>query len=514
MTPDVHPASGLGGLDIRSVVGALPTAAYACDRDGRILHYNEGAVALWGRTPGLDGPADRYCGAHARFDADGAAVPPDECEVARVLAAGQAQAGPEACFERPDGTRRIVRAHASPLHGPDGTLVGAMCVLVDVTDRKRTEDQLGRVQAMAALGQLARGMAHDFNNLLTVINGQASLLLDQATDVEPEREMLEEILTAGERARALTRRLLALSPSDGPDPEAMMPNRALADLEPTLRGIAGDDVAVVLSLDPRAGSVRIRSTDFEQILVNLTTNARQAMPDGGTLTLETREVWLDEAAADRLDLRQGTYVRTTVTDNGSGIPEDECRRVFEPFFTTRSACAASGLGLAVVQSILHHAGGTAEMASRPGAGTSVRIFLPAVDPPDRTPDEPTGGPPTVLLVEDEAAVRNFATKVLTREGYAVLEAADGEAALALLTERPASISVVVSDMVMPRLGGKELLQRIRRTMPDLPAILMSGYPERDFDDRGQGIEYLAKPFRPAELASMVRTAVERRARAG
>jgi PAS domain S-box-containing protein len=425
----------------------------------------------------------------------------------------------EVINRRKDGTLFPVYLSGSPLHDADGRPVAMIGVVTDLSERKRLEEQLRHSQKMEAVGRLAGGIAHDFNNLLTAINGYSELLLQR---LPPEQETLrgdvEEIRRAGERAANLTRQLLAFSRRQQLQPRVLDLNQALRDSLGILTAAAGPRVELVLEPAPDLWRVRADPSGLEQVLLNLVINARDAMPEGGVVRLITANRRLDDAALRNAGSRGGEFVLLEVRDTGHGMTADTRERVFEPFFTTKGPGKGTGLGLATVYGIVQQSEGHVEVDSTPGEGASFRVFLPRItmqvaEPrPERVSAAGPRGAERVLLVEDEDTVRSLAREVLQRRGYDVVEARDGGEALQLLDGQAANVALVVTDMIMPRLGGVELGRRLRERRPELPILFMSGYAD------GAGVQaprdepgpsFLKKPFTPEALATAVRRALDR-----
>ena len=380
---------------------------------------------------------------------------------------------------------------------------------------RREQEQLRQAQRLEALGQLAGGVAHDFNNLLTVITGFTELVLARLGSVDPPRSYLEEITKAGNRASALTRQLLAFSRRQALAPEVIDLNAVVADTEKMLRRVIGEDIELRLALDPELWRVLADRSQLDQILVNLAVNARDAMPRGGRLTIETANVELDLAYTDRHPpVRPGPYVRLTVSDTGCGMDAATQARIFEPFFTTKPPGEGTGLGLATVYGIVKQAEGYTWVYSEPGLGTTFKIYLPRAQVDVATtstaparPAAAAGGTETILVVEDEDQIRTLVRGVLRASGYTVLEARHGEEAVRLGEERPEPIHLLLADVVMPGMHGPELAERLVARHPGLKVLYMSGYTDQAVVERGvlqAGAPFLQKPFTPAVLRRKVR----------
>ncbi|HEX5761332.1 MAG TPA: response regulator [Thermoanaerobaculia bacterium] len=375
------------------------------------------------------------------------------------------------------------------------------------------DEQLRQTQKMEAVGRLAGGVAHDFNNLLTVILGYGSSAAARvAHDPEAAKE-LEEVLLAARRAAALTRQLLSFSRRQVLQPRLLDPNELVRGVERLLRRLLGEQVELQVELAPGVGRVLADPDQIEQVLLNLAVNGREAMPEGGRLTIETADVELDAVAAARQGgLESGRYVQIAVADTGVGIDPEARRRLFEPFFTTKEPGQGAGLGLASSYGIVRQSGGCILVYSEPGQGARFKIYLPragnAATPPPREAAAPR--PPaqaTVLLVEDDSALRRLARTVLEGKGYRVLEADSSDSALSLAAARAGEIDLLLTDVVMPGLSGPDLARRLRATRPALPVLLMSGYFDDAVEQDGLaefGTAFLQKPFNAAGLTSKVR----------
>jgi two-component system, chemotaxis family, CheB/CheR fusion protein len=426
-----------------------------------------------------------------------------------------------------DGSRFPVECSVTGVDFEGEALV--LVVARDITERKRAEEalhqaeeKLRQAQRMEAIGKLAGGVAHDFNNLLTAINGYSALGLAQAAPESGLHGYMEEINKAGERAASLTRQLLAYSRKQILVSKVLDLNFTVANTHKMLARLVGDHIHLALSLDASLGMVKADAGQMEQVLVNLVVNARDAMPNGGEITLKTRNADLDgdESPESVLPTPPGGYVVLSVTDNGSGMDAEVQKRIFDPFYTTKGIGKGTGLGLSVVQGIVAQSGGFISVESKPGKGSEFSIYLPreaAVEitpaPTDRRPGSGPRGSETVLLVEDEVTVRNFTRKLLEMQGYRVLEAHNGESAILVNEQhKELEIHLLVTDMVMPGMGGKDVALKFLATRPESHVLFMSGYTEDSMfgpDGAPPGVAlFLHKPFTPSEFAHAVREALD------
>jgi two-component system cell cycle sensor histidine kinase/response regulator CckA len=427
---------------------------------------------------------------------------------------------------RKDGTMRDVNISMCALRS-DGRLLGFVSIFSDFTERKRLEAQYRQAQKMEAVGQLAGGVAHDFNNLLTVIISYSQMLLSDIADDSTSRADVLEIKRAAERAALLTKQLLAFSRQQVLRPQILDLNLVIGELEQMLRRLLREDIGIVLTLDPELGAVAADPGQIEQIVMNLVVNARDAMPSGGRLSIETSNVMFDspyQLRASEAQLAAGAYVVIAVSDNGTGMPAQVQARIFEPFFTTKRTHEGTGLGLSTVYGIVKQSGGYITVYSEVGHGTTFKIYLPRVDAmadsqtsDDGTPMLAPRGGETVLIVEDDDALRTVACRALQQCGYEVLVACDGAEALAQCSRHEGGLHLVVTDMVMPEMSGVELAESIALRYPEVKVLLMSGYTRDETARRGIASEryaFLEKPFTPARLAARVRELLDGRSRAG
>jgi PAS domain S-box-containing protein len=495
---------------LRAVVDDSPLAIIIYSSDLVINRWNQAAAALFGLS------AEQAIGQSVL-----AIIPDGELAESTALrgrlAAGEVITNFETKRMRSDGSVRDVQLSECALHSANGDLTGFVAIVSDETERKSLEAQYRQAQKMEAVGQLAGGVAHDFNNLLTVIISYSQMLIGDMDEGSTPHADVREIKRAAERAALLTKQLLAFSRQQVLRPQVLDLNLVIGDLEQMLRRLLREDISIVFTLDAELGSVAADPGQVEQIVMNLVVNARDAMEAGGRLSIETANVFFEtpyQLRANEPPLEAGAYVMVAVSDNGAGMTADVQAHVFEPFFTTKRPHEGTGLGLSTVYGIVKQSGGHLAMYSEPGHGTIFKIYLPRVNTPvqaqaldDVAIDAAHEGGETVLIVEDDDALRIVARRALEKCGYAILEAPDGRAAMTMCAQHEGTLHLVVTDMVMPAMSGAELAERIAMSFPDVKVLLMSGYTRDEAARRGIASErysFLEKPFTPAKLASRVR----------
>jgi len=420
---------------------------------------------------------------------------------------------------RKDGTLFQEDATIGPVRDASGRLANYVAVKRDVTHEMGLERQLMQAQKMEAVGRLAGGVAHDFNNLLGVIAGYADIVRRKLRGDDPLKAKVEQIFKAAERAAGLTRQLLAFSRKQVLQPRIVDLNVLVSDVEKMLRRLIGEDVALATALDPGLGSVKADPGQIEQVLMNLAVNARDAMPDGGRLTIETRNVDVGpEEAARRPPTLIGSYVLLTVRDSGMGMDAETQSHLFEPFFTTKDVGKGTGLGLSTVYGIVKQSGGYIWCDSEVGAGTEFRIYLPRVDEEASPGRQPTAvrlehGSETVLLIEDDQSLRDLLREILEGAGYTVLVADGGDRALQIADGYPTAIQLIVTDVIMPGLSGRQAAERIKSARSEVEILFISGYTSEAIAKHGvleAGTHFLNKPFTAEELLRKVRDVLDRR----
>ncbi len=431
----------------------------------------------------------------------------------------------ERTYRRKDGTTLPVLVEDRLLRDKSGQIIGIRSTVEDITERRQTqealrksEEQLRQWQRVEAIGRLAGGVAHDFNNLLMTIKGCSELLLNAFDRRDPRREEVEEILKAGERATSLTRQLLAFGRRQVLQPQVLDLNSLVINMDKMLRRMIGEDIQLVTVLDQELWSVKVDPGMVEQVIMNLAVNSRDAMPNGGKLTIETANIIHDENYASRhISMKPGYYVMVAVSDNGCGMDKETQSHLFEPFFTTKEKGKGTGLGLSTVYGIIKQSGGNIWVYSEPSQGTTFKIYLPRVEktatvykPKASSPTAP-GGTETILLVEDEEAVRTMVSKILRNKGYTVLEAAHSEEAFEISERHEGPIHLMVTDVIMPQMSGPELAERLAPRLPEMKVLYMSGYPDNTIVQHGvlePGTAFLQKPFTLNALESKVREVLD------
>ena len=436
--------------------------------------------------------------------------------LAKVELAGRGEliAGLERRWNRKDGSPIDVAVWTAPMRGTERPASSIIMTIADISERKKLEEQLRHSQKMEAVGRLAGGVAHDFNNLLTVINGYGHMMLDTLNPGDRMHGHAEQIVKAGNQAAALTTQLLAFSRRQMIQPKAVDLNHLITNLEKMLRRVIGEDIALHTLLSPELASIKADPNQMEQVLINLVANARDAMPRGGALTVATKNVTLDEClSCEGGDIPPGSYVEMAVADTGEGMDAETRSHLFEPFFTTKERGKGTGLGLSSVYGSVRQNGGGIVVWSERGSGAAFRIYLPQLREPEpaRIPEPlPTGirrGTETILLVEDEAPLRRMLRESLSNAGYHVLEASDGADALRKWELQAAYIDLLLTDVVMPLVNGRELAKRMAALSPGMQVIYMSGYADDVIAYHGileDGTTVIQKPFSPSALLLKLR----------
>ena len=492
---------------LASIIDSSEDAILSKTLDGTITSWNKGAERIYGykaedvvgKNISILTPSDR---------------PNEISEILDKIANGESIEHYESVRLTKDGTHLDVSISVSPLRNAIGEIVGASAIARDITAQKRTEVQLRQSQKMEAVGRLAGGVAHDFNNVLGIINACTEFLRDRIDrDAEPAI-YVENIRKAIDRGTALTRQLLTFSRTSAIQPQILDLNERLKDISKLLRPLLGDDIEILIVPKSAAAVVEADPGQLDQIVVNLAVNARDAMPHGGKFILETAAVKFDDAFADqRQSLTAGKYVLLSVSDTGSGMDEKTASRIFEPFFTTKEPGKGTGLGLATVYGIVKQGGGHILVYSEPGHGTTFKIYLPSADHKiglqSKSETEAVGSKHlgnTILLVEDDDIMRGLTRQLLQEHGYTVVEANDGKSALQIVKSYPGAIDLMLTDVVMRRMGGPELAERLSVSHPNLKVVYMSGYTGELMANRKvlkPGVTLLEKPFTRTALLNTI-----------
>ena len=511
--PPVPPSGELDRLRLAAVVESSDDAIVSKDLDGTIRTWNRAAERIFGYTA-----AEMVGNSVFRL------IPPELHEEEHTLLAriraGEHIAHYETMRVRKDGQRILVSLTLSPLVDSEGRLIGASTIKRDVTAQRAMENQLQQAQRMESVGRLAGGIAHDFNNLLTVINGLSIMTAQRLPEGSPERQNLDQVVRAAERAAALTQQLLTFSRRQVAEVRMLDLNDLVTGLESLLRRLIGEHITLQVTRTHDLGRIRGNQAQLEQVLMNLALNARDAMPRGGLLSVATRNVEVtDLMGREQLRLTPGPYVMLSVSDTGVGMDAVTQANIFEPFFTTKSPGEGTGLGLSTVYAIVQQSGGAIYVYSEPDVGSTFKVYFPRVDVPveshgesaiaARLVDElPTLG--AVLVVEDEPGVRGFAGQVLSQAGYRVLEVATGEEALELASAPGETIAAVLTDVVLPGMNGRVLAERLRALHPGIAVLYMSGYTDDMVLRTGvvtDAANFIQKPFTPEGLLARIRSAL-------
>jgi PAS domain S-box-containing protein len=500
------------------ILNSIGEGVHWIDVDGRIRFENPAAAKMLGyEVSELIGKPAHATMHHTR--ADGAAYPQSECLIYATLRDGVVRRVTDEVFWRKDGSSFAVEYLCTPVYDKNGLSGGSVVIFADITGRKRLEAQLFQSQKLETVGKLAGGVAHEFNSIMTAIIGHSELMLRDLPSGDPLSQNAAGIRRAAERAATLTRQLLAYGRRAFLRPEALDLNQVMAGTEGMVRQIMGGDVDMRIVPAEGLRAVKADAGQIEQVIMNLAMNARDAMPNGGKLTLETANVSFDQEHVGRdPELKPGDYVMLAITDTGTGMSAEVKARAFEPFFTTKDVGQGTGLGLSTCYGIIKQSGGHISVYSEPGRGTTFKIYLPQVEPQVKillqrldSPDLPRGTE-TILLVEDDPALREMAATLLKRLGYTVLAAANGIEALSLKQPRDnGHIDLLFTDIVMPHMSGQELSERVRALCPHTRVLFTSAYTENAIVHQGvlnPGVALLQKPFTPSALARKLREVLD------
>ena len=497
----------------RELVDSSPIGIMYLDKDGTIVYENPAMGHLMGVPEGEKSPA---IGMKMQEIPNVKQAGGDEL-IRKLFSQGKIS-GEEFKYESLFGEQKILEVHASLRKNPAGETVGSVMMCVDITEHNKLEEQLRQSQKMEAVGLLAGGIAHDFNNLLTVITGNSSLAQMTLKDGDPLLEDINEITKAADRAAELTRQLLAFSRKQTLEPRILDLNQVILGMHKMLRRIIEEDI--VLSTVPSPGLWKVKADpgQLESVIVNLAINAKDAMSGGGELIIETANVELDEDyAASHAGAATGPHVMLAVSDSGTGMSEEVRAKIFDPFYTTKDVGKGTGLGLSTVYGIVKQSGGNIWVYSEIGKGTTIKIYLPAAhgDSIDVSPKSDRSvmprGDETVMVVEDNESVRKLAVKVLLRQGYKVIQASSGDEALRLCKEMPLPVDLLLTDVVMPHMGGSELVEHLSKMWPGFKVLYMSGYTSNAVVHQGildEGLNYIQKPFTPDSILRKVRDVLD------
>ena len=499
-------------MRLAKLVEHAPIGIFRSTRAGKVLSVNAALVRMLG-----------YATAAEVIDLDMARdVYADPAERQRLLDehpyTDREYDEMEATWKRKDGTPLHVELLGRAVRSAAGTIESYETFVRDVTEQRRLQRELVQAQKMEAVGRLAGGIAHDFNNLLTAILGSAELALETLPAGAPEREEVDEVRKAALRAADLTRQLLAFSRQQVIVPKVLNPNDVVGGMDKMLRRLLGEDVELRAALASDLGVVKVDPSQLEQVVLNLAVNARDAMPDGGTLTIETQNIELDQQYVQgHLSAQPGPYVMLAVSDTGVGMDAGTQARIFEPFFTTKEKGRGTGLGLATVYGIVKQSGGWIWVYSEPGHGTAFKVYFPRVAavaaPATASVAPPTSvrGSETILVVEDDETIRNLVLKVLKGNGYTVLAAANGDEAERVAGQHRGRIHLLITDVVLPGLSGPEVARRLVTTRTDTRVLYLSGYTNDAVLRRGvleAGVAFLQKPFTPGVLGRKIREVLD------
>ena len=502
---------------LRALLDSLTEGIVACNSEGTLTLFNR-TTREWHAVPEAARPPELKTFERRLLLPDGKTqLPMDAFPLVRALG-GERVRDVELLIQCGDGTERAVLVNGQPILDAQGRKLGAVVAAHDVSEKRQLERQLQQAQKMEAIGRLAGGIAHDFNNLLSVILGYGELILSDLEAGSALHGRISEIHRAGKRAADLTRQLLAFSRKQIIEPRILDLNALVLDTETMLRRLIGADVELVTRLASRIARVKADPGQLEQIILNLTVNARDAMPEGGKITFETADVECGaEFARRHPGAAAGPYVMLAVRDTGVGMTPEIKAKIFEPFFTTKEPGKGTGLGLATVYGIVRQSDGYISVDSRPGSGTTFSVYLPHVEGPadGGTPRAAAGAPPkgveTVLVVEDEEAVRDLISEGLKQLGYSVLSARDGAQALEVSRRHPAPIHLLLIDVVLPGRSGREVAADLTRLRPDLAVLYTSGHTDDEAVRHrvlDHGPAFLQKPFSQSDLALKLREVLD------
>lgn len=502
---------------LRTVIDAWPDIIYVKDTEGRYVLSNRAHTRNLGMTEPREivgrKPEDFFVGSRA------ARLSNEDLEIMR---SGREVLNREEVRISDNNEQRWFLTAKLPLHDASGKVTGLVAMSRDITEHKQTAEQLRQSQKMEAIGRLAGGVAHDFNNIMTAILGYSEMIARNAGDNAELKHDIDQIHAGGLRAAALTQQLLTFSRKQVTLAKPLNVNKVIQGMEQMLQRLIGENIRLSTNLNDHLDRVHADVHQIEQVIMNLVINARDAVGEGGLILIETSQVHLDGLSAQqKLDVAPGTYIRIAISDDGSGIPKEIQERIFEPFFTTKDQGKGTGLGLATSYGIIQQSGGHISLQSEFGAGSTFSIFLPSagpeieVVPPVAVAPVIPMGKEIILVTEDDQAVRELTCSLLEELGYHVLEASDGEEAIEVL--RGAKVDLLLTDVVMPRLGGRQLADRVRKSSPNTRILFTSGYNEEEVLQRGivsNEVAFIGKPFSTDALARKIRSVLDGSAQMG
>jgi len=499
-----------------ALLESVQVGIVACDERGVLTLFNQVARS-WHGLPAEPLPAEQWAEHYGWCLPDGRTpLRREQIPLFRALE-GERVSDVEMMIVPKQGEARTVLASGRPILDSEGNKLGAVAAMIDITERKHLEQQFRHSQKMEAVGHLAGGVAHDFNNFLTIITGYGQMIQRNLEPGSSMRAHVEEILKSGERAAALTRQLLTFSRRQDFSPRMLDLNTVVSSTENMIHLLMGNEIELLTVLPAGLGLVRGDPGQIEQIIMNLAVNARDAMPNGGSMTLETCNVELDETyARGHVQVKPGSYVMLAVTDTGCGMDSSTQAHIFEPFFTTKDLGKGTGLGLATVYGIVKQHGGNVWVYSEPGQGTAFKIYFPRVETgaPKTEPHRPAApelrGSETILVVEDENAVRSLMVRMLRSMGYWVLEASRADEALMVCLRHKGPVHLLLTDVVMPQKSGRDLIDQLRPLRPDIKVLFTSGYTEEALHRKvlERDAAFIPKPFTEETLARKVRDVLD------
>ena len=500
---------------LKAILEGMGEGVVVADQSGKFLLFNRQAERLLG-SGARSVPAENWAETYGLFLPDQTTPLPVEQNPLLLAMAGQGVSEGEVFVKNASVSGHTVAIIATPLRDPENGVNGGIALIRDVTEQRRLEKQFLRSQRMDAMGKLAGGVAHDFNNLLAVIQSYAELLMQQLPAEGQMHDDVEQMLLAATRAGNLTKQLLAFGRRQNGQPRAVQLNDVVADMDRMLGRIIGEHIRLVTELSPELGMIRADVGQLEQVIINLAINARDAMPKGGTLTIQTSMTSVDVPSSEG---ERRAFVQLRVRDDGVGMSDETRQRIFEPFFTTKEVGKGTGLGLSTVYGIVHQSGGQISVVSDPGHGSTFSILLPRVEAPDVEVEKKarrTGGEnatATILLVEDDPAVRRVAARILRERGYSVMECDGAVQARRWCSELGSTIDLLLTDLVMPDVGGTQLAEELCSSYPGMRVLYMSGFPHAGASADGllDGSKaFIEKPFTPATLLARVRDVLSAR----